>query len=108
VFGNSASGAYAEYLTVKPAAIVKKPSNLSFEEAASVTVAAQTASQGLFTHGRWKRDRRSSANGDDEAYQRSRFKLMIWSFIATMAQLGLVFQAAAVNGALNTVAEANT
>jgi NADPH:quinone reductase-like Zn-dependent oxidoreductase len=51
VFGNSASGAYAEYLPVKRAAIVKKPSNLSFEEAASVPVAAQTAWQGLFTHG---------------------------------------------------------
>src|SRR3989441_8061648 len=31
---------------------VKKPSNLSFEEAASVPVASQTAWQGLFTHGR--------------------------------------------------------
>ena len=51
VFGNSASGAYAEYVPVKSAAIVKKPSNLSFEEAASVPVASQTAWQGLFTHG---------------------------------------------------------
>jgi len=45
-------GAYAEYLAVKLATIVKKPSNLSFEEAASVPVASQTAWQGLFTHGR--------------------------------------------------------
>jgi NADPH:quinone reductase-like Zn-dependent oxidoreductase len=44
-------GAYAEYLAVKPAAIARKRSNLSFEEAASVPVAAQTAWQGLFTHG---------------------------------------------------------
>src|SRR2546425_5501354 len=44
-------GAYAEYLAVKPAAIAKKPSNLSFEEAASVPVASQTAWQGIFTHG---------------------------------------------------------
>ena len=51
VFGNSASGAYAEYVPVKSSAIVKKPPNLSFEEAASVPVAAQTAWQGLFTHG---------------------------------------------------------
>jgi NADPH:quinone reductase-like Zn-dependent oxidoreductase len=51
VFGASGMGAYAEYLAVKPAAIVRKPSNLSFEEAASVPVAAQTAWQGLFTHG---------------------------------------------------------
>jgi NADPH:quinone reductase-like Zn-dependent oxidoreductase len=43
-------GAYAEYLAVNPATITKKPSNLSFEEAASVPVASQTAWQGLFTH----------------------------------------------------------
>jgi NADPH:quinone reductase-like Zn-dependent oxidoreductase len=44
-------GAYAEYLAVKVAVIAKKPSNLSFEEAASVPVAAQTAWHGIFTHG---------------------------------------------------------
>jgi NADPH:quinone reductase-like Zn-dependent oxidoreductase len=43
-------GAYAEYVAVKAAAIAKKPSNLSFEEAASVPVAAQTAWEGIFTH----------------------------------------------------------
>src|SRR5450432_3913268 len=52
VFGaNEIGGAYAEYLAVKPAVIARKPSNLSFEEAASVPVAAQTAWQGIFTHG---------------------------------------------------------
>src|SRR3989442_1514209 len=51
VFGTSEMGAYAEYLALKPAAIVKKPSNLSFEEAASVPVASQTAWEGLFAHG---------------------------------------------------------
>jgi NADPH:quinone reductase-like Zn-dependent oxidoreductase len=51
VFGVSGMGAYAEYLAVKPATIAKKPSNLSFEEAASVPIASQTAWQGLFTHG---------------------------------------------------------
>jgi NADPH:quinone reductase-like Zn-dependent oxidoreductase len=52
VFGVSGMGAaYAEYLAVKPAAIARKPSNLSFEEAASVPVASQTAWQGIFTHG---------------------------------------------------------
>ena len=49
---NETGGAYAEYVAVKPALIAKKASNLSFEEAASVPVAAQTAWQGLFTHGR--------------------------------------------------------
>jgi NADPH:quinone reductase-like Zn-dependent oxidoreductase len=52
VFGNSRSGAYAEYIAVKPTAIVKKPRNLSDEEAASIPVAAQTAWQGIFKHGR--------------------------------------------------------
>jgi NADPH:quinone reductase-like Zn-dependent oxidoreductase len=51
VFGTSDKGAYAEYLAMKPAAIARKPANLSFEEAASVPVAAQTAWEGLFTHG---------------------------------------------------------
>jgi len=50
VFGTG-MGAYAEYLAVKPALITRKPSNLSFEEAASVPVAAQTAWQGIFTQG---------------------------------------------------------
>src|SRR5258707_1772518 len=52
VFGANGTGAaYAEYLSVKPATIARKPSNLSFEEAASVPVASQTAWQGIFTHG---------------------------------------------------------
>ncbi len=52
VFGANGTGAaYAEYLAVKPAIIAGKPSNLSFEEAASVPVAAQTAWHGIFTHG---------------------------------------------------------
>jgi NADPH:quinone reductase-like Zn-dependent oxidoreductase len=50
VFG-ACEGAYAEYLAVNPTTIARKPTNLSFEEAASVPVAAQTAWQGLFTHG---------------------------------------------------------
>src|SRR5207247_389967 len=51
VFGTSGLGAYGEFLAVKPATIVRKPSNLSFEEAASVPVASQTAWEGIFTHG---------------------------------------------------------
>ena len=52
VFGTTTGmGVYAEYLAVKAAAIARKPSNLSFEEAASVPVASQTAWQGIFTHG---------------------------------------------------------
>lgn len=52
VFGaTTRMGAYAEYLPVKAAAVARKPSNLSFEEAASVPVASQTAWEGIFTHG---------------------------------------------------------
>jgi len=98
VFGaNGIGGAYAEYLAVKPATIARKPSNLSFEEAASVPVAAQTAWQGLFTHGHLEKGQTilihggagavgayavqlashagatviATASGDDEAYLNS-------------------------------------
>src|SRR5260221_14249906 len=97
VFGNSGMGAYAEYLAVKPAAIARKPSNLSFEEAASVPVASQTAWQGIFTHGHLEKGQAilihggagavgayaaqlashsgatviATASGDDEAYLKS-------------------------------------
>ena len=97
VFGTSGMGAYAEYLAVKPAAITRKPSNLSFEEAASVPVASQTAWQGIFTHGHLEKGQTilihggagavgayavqlashagatviATASGDDEAYLNS-------------------------------------
>ena len=97
VFGISGMGAYAEYLAVKPATIERKPSNLSFEEAASVPVAAQTAWEGLFTHGHLEKGQTilihggagavgayavqlashagatviATASGDDEAYLNS-------------------------------------
>jgi NADPH:quinone reductase-like Zn-dependent oxidoreductase len=97
VFGTCKMGAYAEYLAVKAAAIARKPSNLSFEEAASVSVAAETAWQGIFTHGHLEKGQTilihggagavgacavqlashagatviATANGDDEAYLNS-------------------------------------
>jgi NADPH:quinone reductase-like Zn-dependent oxidoreductase len=98
VFGTTTGmGAYAEYLAVKAAAIARKPSNLSYEEAASVPVASQTAWQGLFTHGRLEKGQTilihagagavgayavqlashagatviATARGDDEAYVKS-------------------------------------
>jgi NADPH:quinone reductase-like Zn-dependent oxidoreductase len=92
-----ASRAYAEFLAVKPAIIVKKPSSLSFEEAASVPVASQTAWEGLFRHGHLEKGQTilihggagavgayavqlashagatviATASGDDEAYVKS-------------------------------------
>src|SRR6202049_615662 len=97
VFGTCEMGAYAEYLAVKPATFVRKPSNLSFEEAASVPVAAETAWQGIFTHGHLEKGQTilihggagavgayavqlashagatviATASGDDEAYLNS-------------------------------------
>src|ERR1700686_796126 len=94
---NGIGGAYAEYLAVKPAAIARKPFNLSFEEAASVPVASQTAWQGMFTHGHLEKGQTilihggagavgayavqlashagatviATASGDDEAYLNS-------------------------------------
>jgi NADPH:quinone reductase-like Zn-dependent oxidoreductase len=94
VFGTSGMGAYAEYLAAKPAVIARKPSNLSFEEAASVPIAAQTAWEGIFTHGHLRKGQTilihggagavgayavqlashagatviATASGDDEAY----------------------------------------
>src|ERR1700732_2149629 len=98
VFGTtSGMGSYAEYLAVKATAIARKPSNLSFEEAASVPVASQTAWQGLVTHGHLEKGQTilihggagavgayavqlashagatiiATASGDDEAYLKS-------------------------------------
>src|SRR5437762_9330137 len=98
VFGTTTGmGAYAEYLAVKAAAIARKPSNLSFEEAASVPVASQTAFEGIFTHGHLEKGQTilihggagavgayalqlashagatviATASGDDEAYLNS-------------------------------------
>jgi NADPH:quinone reductase-like Zn-dependent oxidoreductase len=97
VFGTSELGAYAEFLAVKAATIVKKPSNLSFEEVASVPVASETAWEGIFTHGHLEKGQTilihggagavgayavqlashagatviATASGDDEAYVKS-------------------------------------
>src|ERR1700751_4758885 len=94
---NETGGAFAEYLAVKPALIARKPSNLSFEEAASVPVASETAWQGLFTQGHLQKRQTvlihggagavgayavqlashvgatviATASGDDEAYLKS-------------------------------------
>jgi NADPH:quinone reductase-like Zn-dependent oxidoreductase len=55
VFGNCPYGAYAEYIAVKKDLIEKKPENLSFAEAATVPVAAQTAWEAIFEHGHLSR-----------------------------------------------------
>lgn len=51
VYGDTGhGGAYAEYVAVKPGIIARKPAHLSFVEAASVPVVAETAWQGLFKY----------------------------------------------------------
>jgi NADPH:quinone reductase-like Zn-dependent oxidoreductase len=52
VFGQTAEGAYAEYLTIPVGALAPKPQTLSFVEAATVPVGATTAWRTLFDDGR--------------------------------------------------------
>ncbi|MFL5697975.1 MAG: NADP-dependent oxidoreductase [Ktedonobacteraceae bacterium] len=51
VYGQSAKGAYAEYLTISVETLALKPETLSFTEAATVPVGATTAWRALFEHG---------------------------------------------------------
>ena len=60
VFG-SRSGAFAEYVSGKN--MVPMPSNLTFEQAAAVSTAGQTALQGLRDHGGLKAGERVLING---------------------------------------------
>ncbi len=62
VFG-CAAGAFAKYVSVKADTLVRKPANISFEEAAAVPVAALTAVQGLRDHGRLTQGQRVLING---------------------------------------------
>lgn len=61
VFG-ARSGAYAEYVAVKKI-IIPKPKNISFEEAASVPIAALTALQGLRDFGKIQAGQKVLING---------------------------------------------
>lgn len=62
VFG-SRTGAFAEYLTVRATAVARKPSTVTFEEAASVPVAGLTALQGLRDRGQLQPGQRVLING---------------------------------------------
>lgn len=50
-FTGKGQGAFAEYVCAREGSLAPKPSNLSFEQAAAVPVAAITALQGLRDHG---------------------------------------------------------
>jgi len=62
VFGGSSSGAFAEYVCVRKA-VVPKPANLTFEQAAAVPTAAVTALQGLRDKGRIRPGQKVLVNG---------------------------------------------
>ena len=64
VFGSSARfGAFAEYAAVPESALVSKPANMTFEQAAAVPTAAVTALQGLREHGRIQAGQEVLING---------------------------------------------
>jgi NADPH:quinone reductase-like Zn-dependent oxidoreductase len=62
VFGGTSSGAFAEYVCVRKA-VVPKPTNLTFEQAAAVPTAAVTALQGLRDKGRIRPGQKVLVNG---------------------------------------------
>jgi NADPH:quinone reductase-like Zn-dependent oxidoreductase len=62
VFG-SCPGAFAEYACASESALVTKPNNVTFEQAAAVSVAARTALQGLRHKGQIQPGQRVLING---------------------------------------------
>ncbi|HVS32635.1 MAG TPA: NAD(P)-dependent alcohol dehydrogenase [Thermoanaerobaculia bacterium] len=62
VFGGR-TGAFAEYVTVREQGVVTKPSNMTFEQAAGVPIAATTALQALRDKGKVQPGQRVLING---------------------------------------------
>ena len=62
VFGGK-TGAFAQFLTVSEDRVALKPDNVSFEQAASVPIAAVTALQGLRDKGRLQQGQKVLING---------------------------------------------
>jgi NADPH:quinone reductase-like Zn-dependent oxidoreductase len=62
VFG-SCKGAFAEYVCASESVLIMKPNNVTFEQAASVPVAAYTALQGLRDKGRIQAGQKVLVNG---------------------------------------------
>jgi NADPH:quinone reductase-like Zn-dependent oxidoreductase len=62
VFGTSGAS-WAEYTPAREVRLVRKPANVSFEEAAAVPVAGLTALQGLRDHGRVRPGQKVLING---------------------------------------------
>lgn len=62
VFG-SGPGAFAEYIAARGRSIVKKPENVTFEQAAAVAMAGMTALQGIRDHGKLRSGQKVLING---------------------------------------------
>ncbi|MDX8365453.1 NAD(P)-dependent alcohol dehydrogenase [Cytobacillus sp. IB215665] len=56
-------GGFAEYVSIPEGALVMKPANISFEEAAAVPIAALTALQGLRNEGKIQPEQKVLING---------------------------------------------
>jgi NADPH:quinone reductase-like Zn-dependent oxidoreductase len=63
VFGEAGFGGFAEYACVIENNLVLKPSNISFEEASAIPIAAISALQGLRDNGKIQADQRVLING---------------------------------------------
>lgn len=63
VFATSGGGGFAEYVAAPESALALKPTNLTFEEAAAVPLAAVTALQGLRDQGRLQPGQKVVING---------------------------------------------
>ncbi len=63
VFGEGSYGGFAEYVCVDESRLVRKPANLTFEEAAAIPMAALTALQGLRDKGHIQAKQRVLING---------------------------------------------
>jgi NADPH:quinone reductase-like Zn-dependent oxidoreductase len=63
VFGLAVSGGYAEFATASGAVIAKKPTGVSYEQAAAIPVAGLTAWQALFDRGGLERGQRALVAG---------------------------------------------
>jgi NADPH:quinone reductase-like Zn-dependent oxidoreductase len=63
VFGEAGFGGFAEYVSVRENNLVKKPSNISFEEASAIPIAAISALQGLRDKGKIQAGQKILING---------------------------------------------
>ena len=86
VFGDR-FGAFAEYVSANEKSVVLKPSNITFEEAAAVPVAAITALQGLRDKGRLEAGQKVLINGASDSvdtFATDRNSAQSWIFVSSI------------------------